>query len=42
MEKLGLRKEAHFRELEIFKGKWGDELTYAMLRSEWENSAHSG
>ena len=41
MEKLGLRKEAHFRELEIFKGEWGDELTYAMLSSEWENSQHS-
>lgn len=36
MERLGLRKEAHFRELEIFKGEWGDELTFAMLKHEWD------
>lgn len=42
MEKLGMRKEAHFHELEIFKGEWGGELTFAMLRREWENSVHSG
>ncbi|GAB3078608.1 hypothetical protein [Corynebacterium aquatimens] len=36
MARLGMRKEAHFRELEIFKGEWGDELTYAMLKREWD------
>ena len=36
MERLGMRREAHFRENEIFKGTWGDELIYAMLASEWE------
>ncbi|MFF8957895.1 GNAT family N-acetyltransferase [Streptomyces sp. NPDC014894] len=35
MERLGLRKEAHFVESEIFKGEWGGELHYAMLASEW-------
>jgi RimJ/RimL family protein N-acetyltransferase len=36
MERLGMRREAHFRESEIFKGEWGDELIYAMLASEWQ------
>jgi RimJ/RimL family protein N-acetyltransferase len=36
MERLGMRLEAHFRENEVFKGAWGDELVYAMLRREWE------
>jgi RimJ/RimL family protein N-acetyltransferase len=35
MERLGMRREAHFRESEIFKGTWGDELIFAMLASEW-------
>lgn len=35
LERLGLRLEAHFRENELFKGEWGDELVYAMLASEW-------
>ncbi|AXR73395.1 MULTISPECIES: GNAT family N-acetyltransferase [Auritidibacter] len=42
MERLGLRKEAHFRELEIFKGEWGDELTFAMLKDEWDQRKHTG
>lgn len=42
MERLGLRKEAHFRELEIFKGAWGDEFTFAMLKSEWDQRKQSG
>lgn len=36
MERLGMRREAHFRQNEIFKGKWGDELVYAVLREEWK------
>ncbi len=35
MERLGMRREAHFRENEWFKGEWGDELIYAMLDREW-------
>ncbi len=42
MERLGLRKEAHFRELEIFKGEWGDEFTFAMLKNEWDQRKHTG
>lgn len=35
MEKLGMRREAHFRENEVVKGEWTDELVYAMLDREW-------
>ncbi len=39
MEKLGMRREAHFIHNEIFKGEWGDELVYAILREEWFNAS---
>jgi RimJ/RimL family protein N-acetyltransferase len=29
-----MRQEAHFRESELFKGAWGDELVFALLASE--------
>ncbi|MFI0423083.1 GNAT family N-acetyltransferase [Spongiactinospora sp. 9N601] len=35
MERLGMRREAHLVENEIFKGEWSDELVFAMLRREW-------
>ncbi|GII79440.1 N-acetyltransferase [Sphaerisporangium rufum] len=35
MERLGMRREAHLVENELFKGEWSDELVYAMLRREW-------
>ena len=35
MEKLGMRREAHFVRNEIFKGEWVDLLVYAMLEDEW-------
>jgi len=35
MERLGMRREAHFRHNEIFKGAWGDEFVYAILQTEW-------
>jgi RimJ/RimL family protein N-acetyltransferase len=35
MRRLGMRQEAHFRENEMFKGAWGDELVFAVLASEW-------
>jgi RimJ/RimL family protein N-acetyltransferase len=36
MERLGMRREAHLRENELFKGEWSDELVYAMLEWEWQ------
>jgi RimJ/RimL family protein N-acetyltransferase len=38
MERLGMRREAHFRELEIFKGEWGDLFVYALLEEEYERA----
>lgn len=35
MERLGMRREAHFRQNEIVKGEWTDELVYALLADEW-------
>lgn len=35
LERLGMRREAHFVHNEVFKGQWGEELVYAMLDSEW-------
>lgn len=35
MERLGMRKEAHFIEHGLFKGRWDEELYYAMLSREW-------
>jgi len=35
MERLGMRREAHFREHGLFKGRWDEEFIYAVLRAEW-------
>jgi RimJ/RimL family protein N-acetyltransferase len=35
MERLGMRKEAHFVKNEKIKGEWTDEVVYAMLADEW-------
>ncbi len=35
MEKVGMRREAHFIENADIKGEWCDSLIYAMLRREW-------
>ncbi|HEY7046879.1 MAG TPA: GNAT family N-acetyltransferase [Jatrophihabitantaceae bacterium] len=37
LEKLGLRREAHFVENEFIKGEWTDELVYATLATEWRD-----
>jgi RimJ/RimL family protein N-acetyltransferase len=35
LERLGLRREGHFIENVWFKGRWGSEYAYAVLREEW-------
>jgi RimJ/RimL family protein N-acetyltransferase len=35
LERLGMRREAHFVQNEVVKGEWTDELVYAMLEDEW-------
>lgn len=33
--RLGMRREGHFIQNIWFKGRWGDEYLYAVLREEW-------
>ena len=33
--RVGMRREAHFRENVFFKGSWGSEFVFAILASEW-------
>jgi RimJ/RimL family protein N-acetyltransferase len=35
MERLGMRREAHFREVHQVRGVWEDEYIYAVLWNEW-------
>lgn len=35
MERIGMRREAHFIQHVWFKGRWSDEYWYAVLRDEW-------
>ena len=37
MERIGMRKEAHLKESIWFKGRWADDVIYAMLDHEWSN-----
>ena len=39
MEKLGMRKEAHFVENAFIKGQWCDSLIFALLQREWRSRA---
>ncbi|MBM7770184.1 RimJ/RimL family protein N-acetyltransferase [Actinokineospora baliensis] len=38
LERLGMRKEAHFVRNEFVRGRWADEAVYAMLASEWPSA----
>jgi len=35
LERVGMRREAHFHENVFFKGAWGSEFLFAMLEHEW-------
>ena len=35
LEKLGFRKEAHFKKSLFFHGKWVDDVVFALLSEEW-------
>jgi RimJ/RimL family protein N-acetyltransferase len=41
MERLGMRREAHFREQALLKGEWTDEYIYALLAREWPDTAET-
>lgn len=36
MARLGMRREAHFRQHAIFKSEWDEEFVYAILWQEWQ------
>ncbi|HMX81562.1 MAG TPA: GNAT family protein, partial [Ferruginibacter sp.] len=36
LKSTGFRLEGHFIENIFFKGKWGSEYQYAMLKREWD------
>jgi RimJ/RimL family protein N-acetyltransferase len=36
-ERIGMRREAHFRHDNFVKGEWVDSFVYAMLDDEWRN-----
>jgi RimJ/RimL family protein N-acetyltransferase len=35
VEKLGFRKEGHFKKSFLANGRWVDDLVYAILKEEW-------
>ncbi|MBV8489988.1 MAG: GNAT family N-acetyltransferase [Candidatus Eremiobacteraeota bacterium] len=35
LEKIGMRREAHFRQDAFQKGEWRDSYAYAILRQDW-------
>ena len=37
MERIGMRREAHFVQSELVKGEWTDELVFAILVHEWKS-----
>jgi RimJ/RimL family protein N-acetyltransferase len=41
VEKVGMRREAHFRQSLFWKGEWVDDVVYAMLAAEWKVPAPS-
>jgi RimJ/RimL family protein N-acetyltransferase len=36
LTRLGFRREGHFIDNVWFKGKWGSEFSFALLRREWQ------
>ena len=36
LERVGMRQEGHFIENVWFKGSWGSEYLYAILKNEWD------
>lgn len=39
LESIGFRQEGHFIENIFFKGKWGSEYQYALLKREWDQKS---
>jgi ribosomal-protein-alanine N-acetyltransferase len=37
MERIGMRREAHFKQSEYINAEWQDEFVYAVLSEEWHS-----
>ena len=37
LERVGMRREAHFRESLWIKGEWVDDMVFGILESEWKS-----
>lgn len=37
LERIGMRKEAHFKKSFWFNNEWVDDVVYAILKEEWIN-----
>lgn len=37
LERIGMKKEAHFKKSIWFNGEWADDVVYAVLEEEWIN-----
>jgi RimJ/RimL family protein N-acetyltransferase len=40
LERVGMQREAHFRESLFLNGEWVDDLVFALLESEWRRRLH--
>jgi RimJ/RimL family protein N-acetyltransferase len=38
MQRLGMRREGHFRDGKLIKGAWRNRYLYAVLAEEWITS----
>ena len=41
LERVGMRKEAHFVQSLQFRGEWVDDVIFAILADEWNRSTFS-
>lgn len=41
MERIGMRREAHFKQSEFVNGEWQDEFIYSVLAEEWHSKQSS-
>ena len=41
LERIGMRREGHFIQNILFKGKYSDEYWYAILAEEWRRKYHA-
>ncbi len=39
LDRIGMRKEAHFKKSIWFNEEWADDMVYAVLKEEWINKA---